>query len=740
MITLDHANLLLSKGYSLIPTAKDKRPTIAWKKYQTNAPTKEEFASNFHTAHYVGYCTGFDNIEVIDVDLKVFATLSEQEKFWKEYLSFLRDNIDEFDSKFVIYKTLNAGYHIIYKSPLVVGNKKIAKLKGMTEAVIESRGIGGYCVVYDNCVTEKNYTQVQEISDYDREVLWGCSAFYNYVQEPPTHEEPKEYKEAQVKPWNDYNEKTSIFDIIGNDFTIVPSTLTGKYVIKRIGAHSPYSGYVYKNSGCMFLFSTGTIYPHEKLITPFMAYAYKNHNGNFSAAGAAIYGEGFGTRVVKKEINYEPIVTINKEDLEFPLDIFPAKIQGYLLECNDTLNSSVDYMGCSLVWLASTVIGSTMNVRVKTGWDELSTVWIALVGEPGIGKTPSIKNITFPLENINSREIKRYIRQHEKYEAYQSLDKKDKEQSEEIKKPQKTQFIANDITLEALVDLHQESKIGVGVFKDELGGWFKDMNKYRAGSDLEFWLSTWSGASVNLNRLTRKGSFVEKPRIPVLGGIQAPILNSFYTEENKDNGFIDRMLLSFPEMSVPYYNKKEMNEELLQWYNDSIIYFYDDVSKNLAKYDDHGEIIPMTARLSPQAETEWIRIFNEITTIQNDDEENEYMKSMLPKQKSYIPRFALILNTIYCYFNGEDGNIGIISKESILKAERLSKYFIAMAKKIKVNSIESFELKSIQGKNKEKSKKDQYLEMLAANPKVNKKEAAGLLGVSRNMLYKYEKS
>ena len=32
--------------------------------------------------------------------------------------------------------------------------------------------------------------------------------------------------------------------------------------------------------------------------------------------------------------------------------------------------------------------------------------------------------------------------------------------------------------------------------------------------------------------------------------------------------------------------------------------------------------------------------FNEITNYQNSDEENEYLKSMYPKQKSYIPLFC----------------------------------------------------------------------------------------------------
>lgn len=56
------------------------------------------------------------------------------------------------------------------------------------------------------------------------------------------------------------------------------------YLVKRHGAESAHSGYVYKDSGCLYLFTTGTIYPNEKLISPFIAYAYKYHNGNHSEA------------------------------------------------------------------------------------------------------------------------------------------------------------------------------------------------------------------------------------------------------------------------------------------------------------------------------------------------------------------------------------------------------------------------------------------------------------------------
>ena len=168
------------------------------------------------------------------------------------------------------------------------------------------------------------------------------------------------------------------------------------------------------------------------------------------------------------------------------------------------------------------------------------------------------------------------------------------------------------------------------------------MNKYKAGSDLEFWLSSWSGKSVNLNRMSRAGSFVSNPLIPILGGIQPSIFNSFYTDENKDNGFMDRMLLSYPDLKVEDYNDNEIDFNTIQWYNDTILYFFEKVKNNIIKKDDDGKIVPIKLTFDDEAKKEWVRIFNGITKSQNSEAENEYMKSMLPKQKSYIPRFCIV--------------------------------------------------------------------------------------------------
>jgi hypothetical protein len=739
-LPLSKLNRLIDDGYSVITIGDKKVPNIKWKEFQTRAMSKDEFAKvyDLDSTQGQGICTGYGGLEVIDIDLKTLPTLQAQQEFWKEYLTFLKDNIADFDEKFVIYKTINNGYHILYKCEEIQGNQKLAKLQNSPEAIIETRGTGGYVFIYDKKVTALGYSDIKQISIKDREVLMAISRYFDY-KEPIEEPEPDQIPEDSISPWADFNQRNTVWELIQDDFTIV-RRLKDKQVIKRHGAASEHSGYIYNNSGNLFLFTTGTIFPAEKILSPFAIYAWRFHNGDMKEASRELYQKGYGSRHVKKidPVSYSPTdITIDADELIFPIDIFPPNIQRYMLECHRTLNSSIDYMGCSMMWMLSIIIGNSIKIQVKRGWVESGILWMAIVGRPGVGKTPNINNIIFPLQKANNNEIKTYIKRMDAFREYMEKDKKEREGEEQLKRPIKTQFIASDITLEALVELHEENKNAVGVFKDELAGWLKDMNKYRAGSDLEFWLSSWSNKGVALNRKTSKSSFVESPVIPILGGIQPGILNQFYTEENKDNGFIDRILTCFPDLDVEEYNDNEMDSDLLQWYEDFIIDMYQRVKRYVVVYDNDNEIQSIIATFSQQAQLEWKRIFNEITSMQNSPMENEYMKSMLPKQKSYIPRFALLINTLDSMTSEEGFPIDFITKESLLKAERLSRYFINMAKKIKMQSTETFELKKVMSVNKLKSKKDQVQEMYKANPEFNRSQMADILGISRQTINNY---
>ena len=79
----------------------------------------------------------------------------------------------------------------------------------------------------------------------------------------------------------------------------------------------------------------------------------KNFNDDFSAATKQAYSDGYGSRIVRKKIDFEEPIKIDKQNLSFPIDIFPKDIQSFILTANETLNNSIEYMCCSLLWSIS---------------------------------------------------------------------------------------------------------------------------------------------------------------------------------------------------------------------------------------------------------------------------------------------------------------------------------------------------------------------------------------------------
>ena len=740
---LHRCSELFKQGYSLITVAENKIPNIKWKEYQTT-PMKMDTFENFYGLEKsagVGIVTGYSDLEVIDVDLKVLSTAQERIELWDEFISLIKDNFQDFESKVVIVKTRTYGYHLIYKCKKVEGNTKLARLKGMTEAVFETRGVGGYVWIYNEFVQLNSYADVTYITEEERDILLTICKMYDHKEPEKIEVEDryveKQYHEVEVKIWDDFNSKNRVCDLISGEFSII-KRLSNKTVVRRTGAKSPHSGYIYHDKDFLYLWSTGTQYPHQKALTAFNIYAIQKHQGDIKSACKDLYNQGYGSRVrpAKKE-TIQPTEITEIKTTDFPIDIYPPFIQRYISEVSSTLNANIDFLGSGFLWALSLCIGNTVKIEIKKGWVEAATVWIALVGRAGVGKTHTIKSITFPLERINGREIKKFADQMARYEEYMELPPKEKKMAEEVKKPRKTKFIAEDITIEALSELHEANPNAVGILKDELVGWIKDMNKYRDGSDLQKYLSCWSNGVLSSDRKTSGSNYVEKAFLPIIGGVQPSILTGVYTAENKDNGFIDRILICYPEIKVERFNDKEMSERLINEYDEFLSYLYDNIKTDLLKYDDFGNIKPYTLRLSSEAYPEWVRIFNKYTDMQNSDEENEYIKSVLPKMKSYVARFALLLDILYVYT--EQTSISDISKKAMLNAEKLGDYFILMAKKNKFQSMEHSEMVDLIKFSGKRTAFEQFEVLYSANPKLNKSKVAEQLNVSRQTVNNWVK-
>lgn len=749
-IKSDRAKSLLSAGYSVIVVDEKKIPVHKWKEFQERHATEQEMDAFMArpTSWRFGYACGFNDVFCVDIDLKVLP-MEARSAMFDEFIKFIRDNIDGFDRKVSVHKTLNFGYHLTYRTKTEMGNEKIAvpvnsgiKKDGanVVQALIETRSHGGYAIFYDECFNGLDYTAISTLTEDEHDCIIAiCKMWDERVEEQQVEQPAKEkteFKQAGVTPWQEYNQRHTVFDVVGDEFKVIRN-LSSKTVIKRHGATSAHSGYVFKDSGCMYLFSTGTAYPHEKLLSPFSLYAYRYHNGDMSKAAKQLYSDGYGDRT--KQPTPIELTSVEHKEIDkqaFPIDVFPKDIQNYVIECSNTLGHSVDFMGSGLLWMTSIIVGNSIKVTVKKGWVECCSVWIAVVGRAGVGKTPAISSIIRPVVELNSREIREYRKLKEKFEAYEKLSKDDKSNAVEVRKPRRSQFIVNDVTIEALVELHEENPNAVGVFKDELAGWIKDMNKYRAGGDLEFHLSAFSNSPAYTTRKTVRDNYIHSPIIPVLGGIQPAVLNQVFTDEYRDNGFSDRLLLCYPDCQVEKWNENEISDDLLQWYSDYVLSLYAHIRNDIMEVDEEGDVKSKFIRFDANARIEIGRIMDKITDRQNSEDESESTKSILPKQKTYLPRFAILLHVLECYDNGEVVTSDI-SKDTVLKAERLVDYFIAMAERVMQDSMDYNKLRASASDKVVKSDADRFAAMYAVNPNMKKTEAAKLLKVSRSQIYNW---
>jgi len=371
----------------------------------------------------------------------------------------------------------------------------------------------------------------------------------------------------------------------------------------------------------------------------------------------------------------------DKQTNRFPVEVFPLPVQQIIAATNENLNFPIDFIGASMLYAVSVAVGNTHRVEVKKGWLESSVLYLAIVARAGTNKSHPLSFALQPIVEQDKRTYRQYEQQRQEYEKAVSLSKKEREQQaiDEPIKPVWQKFLLSDFTPEALAEVHKFNKRGVGVYVDELAGWFKNFNRYNKGSEMEFWLSVWSGKPINIDRKTGEPVFIPLPFISVCGTIQNGILNELAKESRTQNGFIDRILFVIPDnIQKPYWSETDLNPVVSENWQSIVSNLLSLSITNDETLNPSPEILKFT----PEAKKilfEW----QKVNTDQSNDAENEAVSGIYSKLEMYAVRLALILEMMRFACNESDKQA--VSVEAIQGALKLVEYFKNSA--VKVNSI-----------------------------------------------------
>jgi hypothetical protein len=268
----------------------------------------------------------------------------------------------------------------------------------------------------------------------------------------------------------------------------------------------------------------------------------------------------------------------------FDMALLPDALQPWVQDIVDRVQCPADFVGVTVMTALGTVIGRRVGVRPKRrdDWTEYANLWAAIVGRPGVMKSPAQAAAMAPLNMLSAAASKRYSEEMEQFESEQQLhamrvDAQKKgvaktlaknpdatvrlESFDEPETPALKRYVVNDASAEALLDICIENPQGVCAYRDELVSLLKSLEREGQESARGFYLTGWNGnSSYTADRIGRgKNMRAEAVCLSLLGSTQPGRISEYLRAATSggagDDGLIQRFsLLVWPDVGGEWRN------------------------------------------------------------------------------------------------------------------------------------------------------------------------------------------
>lgn len=345
------------EGLQFMPVTVKKQPVVkGWQ----NLFKKHNLLDCEAVGLVCGKLSG--NVEVIDIDLKY----SLDGKLFDNYKRLINEVMPELLKKIVIQKTMNGGYHFIYRCEKIEGNLKLASrhttndeknktyLEEITKGaakedakkragndkvrvLLETRGEGGMIVCYPSKGYELifgDWCSISEISIDERETLINIARQFNeFIEDYRPQQKADNRKGIKgLSPFEDYNDRGDVVLLLEQHGWKVVKNQGRKTLMLRPGQTSAtHSGNYDFDKKWFSVFTTSTEFEPMKAYQPYAVFAILECNKDFSAASKKLYDEGYGDRKeVERELNQKTPSRVNLTNDDFSFVATDADYGEYL--------------------------------------------------------------------------------------------------------------------------------------------------------------------------------------------------------------------------------------------------------------------------------------------------------------------------------------------------------------------------------------------------------------------------
>jgi hypothetical protein len=259
---------------------------------------------------------------------------------------------------------------------------------------------------------------------------------------------------------------------------------------------------------------------------------------------------------------------------------------------------------------------------------------------------------------------------------------------------------------------------GMGIFKDELNGFFEEMNRYKSGGNLEFYLSAFNGGTYVKNRRTYDPQTVNDIYLSMLGSIQPEVLTSIAAAQTS-NGMIDRWLYVISDDRIPNTTSEDPPDEMMTEYN----LFISNIINNCNGAHDMQWL--------PGAKDIFFDSINELEDMMRDESIDPAMFTYISKLKTYFARLITVITTMQL--------TQYIGVPEVLKAKKLILYFYLTAQHTFIGFQNQANVDKIYKIENATTPKEKVFALVKHLPDLNNSQLSRVSNISRPTVIKYVK-
>jgi putative DNA primase/helicase len=456
----------------------------------------------------------------------------------------------------------------------------------------------------------------------ERDELWDFAKSFDEMQvdpkpdphpfRPKTPSEHSKFPDEVKSAGDDYTERTSWEDILEPHGWVKVYIRGDATYWRRPGKDRGISARTGGRWRGLKVWSTSTPFLTTGTHTKFGAYTLLNHNGDFTAATRALGAAGFGTRKSDQHsttqeggsagfggtssqvspnfqgVDLKPIAVELRPVPRLDIRMIPTPFRFWVADIASRGCFPLEYVAATLLVSLSGLVGRKIAIKPKRqdDWKVIGNLWGAIVGQPGYLKTPAVEEVLRPLRRLAADALQVHSQAMAEWEgkcliamAKKSAAKKALEQGAKNKlsdaeladlardattdhgetEPNAKRYLVNDTTVEKLGELLAENPSGLTLFRDELVGFLRTLDRQGHESDRAFFLEAWNGSnSFTFDRIGRGTIHIPNVCLALFGTIQpgplAKYLKASLSGEEAD-GFVPRFqVLLYPDPPEKFVN------------------------------------------------------------------------------------------------------------------------------------------------------------------------------------------